>query len=121
MLDKKMIAVLAMLSQQVGYSYKVVKKAQLLANIPKKYAMDMDTLVAIIAFLREMGYAVVKCQDKDDICLTLTVRGEAYLAGKKHPAVKSQITNKQVWILFLGVFFASLLGAFVAVLLGKLF
>ena len=55
MLDKKMLAELAMLSQQVGYSYKVVKKAQLLANIPKKYAMDMDTLVAIIAFLREMG------------------------------------------------------------------
>ena len=121
MLDKKMLAVLTMLSQQVGYSYKVVKKAQLLANIPKKYAMDMDTLVAIIAFLREMGYAVVKYQDKDDICLTLTVKAETYLAGEKQPAVKSQITNKQVWILFLGVFFASLLGAFVAVLLGKLF
>lgn len=121
MLDKKMTTVLAMLAEQVGYSYKVVKKQQLLEALPKKYQMDADTFVSIVSFLKENDYLVVKYQDKDDICLTLTVKAETLLAGEKEMAVKSKITGGQVWFLFAGVFLASFLGSLIAALIGKLF
>lgn len=121
MLDKKMIAALSMLAEQVGYSYKVVKKQQLIDALPKKCKIDADVFVSIVAFLKENDYLVVKYQDKEEICLSLTVKAETYLAGEKEMAVKSKITGGQVWLLFLGVFLASLLGTLVAELIGKLF
>lgn len=121
MLDRKMTAVLTMLSEQVGYSYKVVKKQQLLEALPKKYQMDGDTFVSIVAFLKENEYVVVKYQDKDEICLTLTVKAETFLDGEKEMAVKSKITGGQVWFLFAGVFLAAFLGGLLAALIGKLF
>lgn len=121
MLDRKMTAVLDMLAEQVGYNYKVVKKQQLLDSLPKKHQMDLDTLVSILTFLKQEDYIVVKYQDKDDICLTLTVKAETLLAGEKEVAVKSKITNGQVWLLFTGVFLAAFIGAFLASLIGKLF
>ena len=121
MLDKKMTVVLNMLVEQVGYSYKVVKKQQLLEALPKKYQMDADTLVSIISFLKENEYLVVKYQDKDDICLTLTVKAETLLAGENEMAVKSKIAYGQVWLLFAGVFLAAFVGSLLAALVGKLF
>ena len=121
MLDKKMTAVLEMLAEQVGYSYKVVKKQQLLEALPKKYQMDAETFVNIVSFLKENDYLVVKYQDKDDICLTLTVKAETLLAGEKEVAVKSKITNGQIWLLFTGVFLAAFLGSFIAAIIGKIF
>lgn len=120
MIDKKMSAVVEMLAEQVGYSFKVVKKQQLLQCLPKRSKMDNDTFVAILAYLKENDYITVKYQDKDDICLALTVKSETYLAGEKDMAVKSKIAISQAWLLFLGVFLASFVGAFLAVLLGKL-
>lgn len=121
MLDKKMTAVLSMLAEQVGYSYKVVKKQQLLEALPKKYQMDADTFVNIVAFLKENDYLVVKYQDKDDICLALTVKAETLLDGENEMAVKSKITGGQIWFIFIGAFLAAFLGAFAAVLVGNLF
>ncbi len=46
MLYKKTAAVLKMLSAEVGYSYKVVKKQQLLDAMPRKLKMDADELVS---------------------------------------------------------------------------
>ncbi len=114
MLDKRMDAVLNMLVEEVGYSYKVVPKQKLLESLPKRLQMDDETLVSIIAYLKEEDFVVVKYQDKEDICLTLTVKAESYLMGQKEVAVKSKITLGQVWILFLGVFLAALLGTLVA-------
>ena len=116
-----MTAVLEMLSTEVGYSYKVVNKQQLVEALPKKYQMDVDTFVNILSFLKENEYIVVKYQDKDDICLTLTVKAETLLAGEKEVAVKSKITVGQVWLMFLGVFLAAFCGSMCAVLIGNLF
>ncbi len=120
MLDKKMTEVLSMLSEQVGYSYKVVKKQQLVESLPKKLKINLDTLVSIISFLKENEYLTVKYQDKNEICLSLTVKAESYLSGEKEMATKTKIANGQAWILIVSVFFAAFLGAFLAVLIGKL-
>lgn len=122
MLDKKMSAVLQMLAEQVGYNYKVVKKQKLIESLPPKSKISDDNFTSIISFLKEEEYIVVKYQDKDEICLTLTVKAETYLAGENNDiAVKSQIVGGQIWWLFLGVFLAAFFGAFVATLIGKLF
>lgn len=120
MLDKKMTAVLNMLAEKVGYSYKVVKKQQLLEYLPRKLKINEESFATIMAFLKENDYVVVKYQDKNEICLTLTVKAETYLDGEQEVAVKSKIAGGQAWLLFFGVFMAAFLGTLVAMLLGKL-
>ncbi len=120
MLDKRMTAVLQMLSEKVGYSYKVVKKQSLVDSLPKKHKTNAETFNSVLTYLKENDYVVVKYQDKDDICLTLTVKAESYLQGEQEVAVKSKIAFGQVWILFAGVFVAAFLGALAAVAIAKL-
>ena len=121
MLDKKTATVLNMLATEVGYSYKVVKKQQLVGALPKKYALTEDELVAIIAFLKENEYLTVKYQDQKEICLALSVKAESYLSGEQEPSVKAQMSKGQTWMLVALTFVAAFLGALAAVLLGKLF
>lgn len=120
MLDKKMTIVLKMLSEKVGYGYKVVKKQTLLDSLPARYKINDDTFNSILAYLKENDYVVVKYQDKDDVCLTLTVKAESYLEGEQEVAVKSKIAGGQACILFAGVFLAAFLGALVAFAVAKL-
>lgn len=120
MLDKKMTAVLNMLAEKVGYSYKVVKKQQLLEYLPRKLKINEESFATIMAFLKENDYVVVKYQDKNEICLTLTVKAETYLDGEQEVAVKSKIAGGQAWLLFFGVFLAAFFGTLVAMLVGKL-
>lgn len=120
MLYKKAAAVLDMLSAEVGYSYKVVKKQRLLEAMPRKFKMDAEELVSIIGFLKDNEYLTVKYQDKDEICLVLTVKAESYLAGDQEPSVKTKMANGQAWLLVAATFVAAFLGALLAVLIGKL-
>lgn len=121
MLNKKTAAVLSMLADEVGYSYKVVKKQHLLDALPSKYKIDMEELVSIIGFLKENDYLTVKYQDKDEICLILSVKAESYLSGEQEPSMKAKMANGQAWLLVVATFVAAFLGAFAAVLIGKLF
>lgn len=120
MLDKKMTAVLKMLSEKVGYGYKVVKKQSLLDALPKKLKINDDTFNSILTYLKQNDYVVVKYQDKEDVCLTLTVKAESYLEGEQEVAVKSKIATGQAAALFIGVFLAAFLGAFIAEVISKL-
>ncbi len=120
MLDKKMTMVLKMLSEKVGYGYKVVKKQTLLDCLPQKCKINADTFNSVLTYLKENDYVVVKYQDKEDICLTLTVKAESYLEGEQEVAVKSKIALGQAWVLFAGVFVAAFLGALAAFAIAKL-
>ncbi len=120
MLDKKMTAVLKMLSEKVGYGYKVVKKQSLLDALPKRLKINDDTFNSILTYLKQNDYVVVKYQDKEDVCLTLTVKAESYLEGEQEVAVKSKIATGQAAALFIGVFLAAFLGAFIAEVISKL-
>ena len=121
MLDKKTDAVLELLNQKAGNSYKVLNKAQLLEDLPKKLDIDMQGLLGIITFLKENEYVDVKYQDKEEICICTTVKAESYVEGEKDITQKAKITNGQAGILMLGVFLAAFLGGLVAALIGKLF
>ena len=121
MLDKKTDAVLELLTQKAGNSYKVLNKNQLLSELPKKLDIDMQSLLGIITFLKENEYVDVKYQDKDEICISTTVKAESYVEGEKNITQKAKITNGQVGILMLGVFLAAFFGSLIATLVGKLF
>lgn len=120
MLDKRMTAVLKMLSEKVGYTYKVVKKQALLDSLPAKCKINAEAFKSLLTYLKENDYVVVKYQDKDDVCLTLTSKAESYLEGEQEIAVKSKIAISQAWILFAGVFVAAFLGALAAFAIAKL-
>ena len=121
MLDKKTDAVLELLTQKCGNSYKVLEKKQIVAELPKKLNVDVQGLAAIITFLKENDYVDVKYQDKDEICLCCTVKAESYAEGEKNMEQKAKITNGQVGVLWVGVFVMAFLGSLIATLIGKLF
>ncbi len=120
MLDKKSAALLELLFDKTGNSYKVLNKSQLLSELPKKLNVDGQSLSAIVTFLKENEYVDVKYQDKEEICIATTVKAESYLEGEKDLQQKAKITNTQATLLFVGVFLSAFLGALVAILVGKL-
>ena len=121
MLDKKSDAVLELLLEKAGKTYKVLNKAQLLEELPQRLKIDLQGLLAIITFLKENDYVDVKYQDREEICICTTVKAESYADGEKNMTQKAKITNGQAWILFAGVFLAAFVGALVATLLARLF
>ena len=121
MLDKKTSAVLKLLRDKTENNYKVLNKNQLLNELPAKYKVDMDGLLAIITFLTDNEYVSVKYQDKEEICIATTIKADSYLDGEKNMQQKAKLTNSQTTLLFVGVFVAAFLGALIAGLIGKLF
>lgn len=121
MLDKKTSAVLKLLRDKTENTYKVLDKSQLLAELPDKLRVDVQSLLAIITFLSENEYVSVKYQDKDEICVATTIKADSYLDGEKDLHQKAKLTNSQTTLLFVGVFIAAFLGALIAGLIGKLF
>lgn len=120
MLDKKTDAVLELLAKKAESGYKVLDKNQLVSELPAKLKIDLQGLLGIISFLKENEYIDVKYQDKDEICLCITVKAESYVEGEKDITQKAKITTGQVSVLFLGMFLASFLGALIATFIGKL-
>lgn len=121
MLDKKTSAVLELLRNKTENTYKVLDKSQLLAELPAKLKVDMQSLLAIITFLTENEYVSVKYQDKDEVCVATTIKADSYLDGEKDLQQKAKLTNSQTTLLFVGVFVAAFLGALIAGIIGKLF
>ena len=121
MLDKKTDAVLTLLVEKCGNTYKVLDKNQIVEELPKKLGVDMQGLLAIVTFLKENEYVDVKYQDKDEICICTTVKAESYREGEKDMTQKAKITNGQVGLLWLGAFLAAFIGSMLAMLIGKLF
>ena len=121
MLDKKTDAVLELLTQKCGNSYKVLEKKQILTELPSKLNVDAQGLAAIITFLKENEYVDVKYQDKDEICIACTVKASSYADGEKNMEQKANITTGQVGVLWIGVFVTAFLGSLIATLIGKLF
>ena len=120
MLDKKTDAVLQLLVQKCGNTYKVLDKNQIVAELPQKLNVDVQGLLAIVTFLKENEYVDVKYQDKDEICISCTVKAESYMEGEKDMTQKAKITSGQVGILWAGVFAAAFLGSLIAALIGRL-
>ena len=120
MLDKKTDAVLELLTEKAGNSYKVLNKKQILDELPQKYKIDAQSLLGIITFLKENEYVDVKYQDKEEICICTTVKAESYAEGEKNITQKAKITKGQLGLLLFGVFLAAFLGALVATIIGKL-
>lgn len=121
MLDKKSDAVLELLTTKAGNTYKVLNKSQLVAELPRKLDIDDQSLLNIITFLKENEYVDVKYQDKDEICLSATVKAESYVEGEKNITQKATITSGQVTVLLIGMFLAAFVGTLVANIVGKLF
>ena len=121
MLDKKTDAVLELLAAKASSGYKILNKDQLLNELPKKLGIDMQAFLNIITFLKENDYVDVKYQDKEEICLSTTVKAESYVEGDKNVTPKTKIVGAQAGLLMLGVFLAAFFGALIATLIGKLF
>ncbi len=121
MLDKKTDAVLRLLINDVGESYKVINKNQLLAKLPARLKLDSQGLSGIILFLKENDYLDVKYQDKEEICLATTVKATSYGENEKNIVQKANIPALQVTFLIAGTFLAAFFGALVAVFIGNLF
>ena len=120
MLDKKTEAVLKLLIYTVGESYKVINKSQLLAQLPAKVRPDVRGLQNILTFLKENEFIDVKYQDKDEICLSATVKASNYNEKENNIIERANISALQVTLLLVGVFLAAFAGSLLAVFIGRL-
>ncbi len=121
MLDKKTEQILGVLRNNIGTNFKVVNKADILSWMPEKLRMDKETLAATMIYLKEKDYLTVKYQDKDEICLAVTVRAESYLENDKNTAEKTNLSVKQYGFVFLFGFLGAFAGSMIALLLSNLF
>lgn len=121
MLDKKTEAVLRLLIRTVGENYKVINKNQLVAQLPAKLHIDARGLQNILTFLKENEFVDIKYQDKDEICLSTTVKASSYNENEKNVIERASISTLQVTMLLVGVFLAAFAGALLATFIGKLF
>lgn len=119
MLDKKTEAVLQVLSEQAKDGYTVLQKQQLIALVPQKYQLDTKTFCSTISFLKEQGYVDVKYQDRDAVCLSVTVKTRNHLEGLGETR-GAKIVGNQFGLLLALVGACAFVGAFVASLLAKL-
>ncbi len=116
MLDKKTNAVLQVLGNFAGNGYSVLDKTQMLKAVPKKFKMDMETFCAIVMFLKENDYIDVKYQDKDSICLSMTIKAQNHFDGLKETE-GTKMVGKQFGLLLGCTFLCAFVGAFLAVAL----
>ena len=119
MLDKRTEAVLQILSEQAKDGYTVLQKQQLLKLLPQKYQLDTKNFCATVSFLKEQGYVDVKYQDKDSICLSVTVKAKNHLEGLGETK-GAKIVSNQFGLLLLLVGACAFVGAFVATIVAKL-
>ncbi len=116
-LDKKTIAVLNYIKNNADDGFNVLSKAQILAELPKKLNIDSQFLSTALINLKQNDYITVKYEDEKDICLCLNEKATGAFQEDKQNA---KLPRWQMWLFFVGVFTLSFLGAFLAVLLGKL-
>lgn len=120
MLDKKYENVLAALQRLAPVGYTVLTKSEITQQLPKRTDVGTRDISGILGYLKDNDYIDVKYQDKDEVCLCLTVKTETYFRTERKHVEKAQIANGQLWILLGCVFLAAFLGAFVATLIGNL-
>lgn len=118
MLDKRTDAVLKALHKKVPSGFAVLTKTEISSSLPPSLRPS-DGLERTLSFLQENDYIEMKYQDKDDVCLCLTVKADSYLSSEQR-SEKADIAAKQLWILFIGMFLAAFLGSFLATLFANI-
>lgn len=119
MLDKRSAAILNILRQKVPSGYAVLSKSEIASSLPQKMRADEKVLAKTLLFLKENKYVEIKYQDKNEVCLALTAKADAYFFDKPQ-AERTSLAATQLWILLGGVFLAAFFGALIAVALMRL-
>ena len=112
--DKKIKAVLNYIKANASDGYNVLSKAEIINFLG---LADSQSLSTALIYLKQNDYIVVKYEDEKDICLCLT---EKATSVQPVDVQQAKLPKWQVWLFFVGVFAFSFLGAFLAVILGKL-
>ncbi len=115
MLDKKTEKILYVLNEQIGTNYKVVEKQTLMQTLN----IQKDELAKVLNMLKQREYITVNYQDKDDICLAMTLKAQTYFVGKEADTDKASLSKLQLLLLFVFTFAGAFFGAFFAILLAK--
>lgn len=121
MLDKKTDALLRTLANFAPNGYVVLSMDEIFASLPQNAAKDDKFVSDALSYLKDNDYIDVKYRDKDEICLSVTLKTQAYLGGEKELPKKAKIVGGQLGFLLGAVFLASFLGSLVAHLIAKLF
>ena len=120
-IDKRTRIILQfLLEEHSDENYKVLSKEDIVSALPKKFSFGVIQLNAILKLLLSRQYIMVKFDSEDEICVMVTPRGVALIKDEiEEEKVKTVLGWKVYLLIGAVVFFASLAGAFLGVLLGS--
>lgn len=121
MLDKKTDSLLRAVAKFAPEGYVVLSLDEIYQALPEKIQGDDKFVSDSINYLKDNDYIDVKYRDKNEICLAVTLKTQAYLGGEKELPQKAKIANGQLGFLLGAVFLASFLGSLAAHLIAALF
>ena len=119
MFDKRIYAVLAYLENQCpAGNYKVIDKCDIVAAMPKRFNISCEILDDIISFLTQREFLVLKYNDDEQVCVSLTAKGHSVLIERTKSIERPKFDNKIYYIVAVVAFLGALLGTVVGKFLG---
>ncbi len=113
MLEKRVKVLLQLIDDNVGTSYKILTRAELLDMLCSQMDSTVEQMDSAINYLMQKEYITVKYNDSTDICLASTTKARAQLEHSKSNIQRASIPKWQFWtmlgIVVLGSFVGSLL------------
>ena len=114
MLSKECIYLLNYIRLNATNEYLIISVNEIILEFPLSYAITKEAVSEMILTLKNNGYISVKYNDGESLCLKCNEKGIVFLESNE----KCEITKKDTNFKIFGLcFFASLLGAFLGVLL----
>lgn len=95
--------------------YKITTSNEILANLPPNVALDSKSIRVYMDILREYDYILTKFVDDETYCFILREKSELPYEEKAMLTTSPKIAKSKLpylWLLW--IFFASMLGSFVA-------
>jgi hypothetical protein len=118
--DKKVEKILNFLSNDVGSSYSILEKSEIVDALAPKVEVTAAELTSALNYLADKEYVSIKYQSESEVCLAVTSRTDSFLQYKNGDTERAVLTKKQHAMMFAIGVVGAFVGALLAVLLAKI-
>lgn len=121
MLEKRVKLLLQLIDENVGTSYKILTRAELLDMLDAQMDSTAEQMDSAINYLMQKEYITVKYNDSTDICLASTTKARAQLEHSKSNVERASLPKWQFWTMLGIVVLGSFVGSILANIITGLF
>ncbi len=121
MLEKRIRILLQLIDDNVGTSFTILTRVELLDMLCKEIDSTIEDMDSAINYLVQKEFITVKYNDSTDICLASTTKARAQLEHSKSNIQRASIPKWQFWTMLGIVILGSFVGSLLADILVGLF